>query len=315
MTNTKSHIKSSATLPDVQTECMTLLNQTFIMPGGRRLGYDEYGPADGVPIFYFHGTPSSRKDWRALGNEKLPEKLGVRIIVADQPGMGLSDFQPGRRIGDWPTDVSSLADALEIDCFAVFGYSGGGPYAVACAQKIPQRLKAVGIAAGEGPADQPGIYDGINPQALQFMCMAREKPWQFRLIWSMTCAMARYAPRLMSRRGGFFEGLPDADKVVSKKHPELGQALYAAMIESVRRGTRGPQWDAALAVSPWDFPIDNISIPVHLWQGECDRNVSLTAGHYLAQMIPQCCATFLPGEGHISLVVNHLEQILRALTS
>ena len=292
---------------------MTLLDQTILLQDGRRLGYDEYGPPDGKPLFYFHGTPSSRKDWPALGNQGLPEKLGVRVIVADRPGMGLSDFQPERRIADWPADVVALADTLELERFSVLGYSGGGPYAVACAQKIPHRLTAVGIAAGEGPADQPGIYDGINPQALQFMRMAREKPWQFRLMWSMVCTLTRYAPHLMARKGGFFTGLPEADKVVTKKHPELRQALFAAMIESVRRGARGPQWDAALAVSPWDLPIDDISVPVYLWQGEEDRNVSLAAGQYLARTIPGCRATFLPGEGHLSLAVNHLEGILRVL--
>jgi pimeloyl-ACP methyl ester carboxylesterase len=293
---------------------MAKLDQSIMLADGRRLGYDEYGPSDGKPLFYFHGTPSSRKDWRTLGNEGLPEKLGVRVIVADRPGMGLSSFQRGRRIGDWSADVAALADALKIERFAMLGYSGGGPYVLACAQKIPQRLTAAGVAAGEGPADQPGIYEGINPQALQFMRTAREKPWQFRLTWGMVCAMTRYTPGLLARRGGFFTGLPEADKVVTQKHPELSQALYAAMIESVRSGTRGPQWDAALAVSPWDFPIDSISIPVYLWQGECDRNVSPAAGRYFARTIPQCRATFLPGEGHVSLAVNHLEQILRTFT-
>lgn len=294
---------------------MSKFNQTISLADGRRLGYDEYGPADGIPLFYFHGTPSSRKDWLAMGNEGLPEKLGVRVIVADRPGIGVSSFQPGRRIGDWPADVLSLADALKIDRFAVFGYSGGGPYALACASKIPQRLTTVGVAAGEGPADQPGIYEGINPQALQFMRTAREKPWQFRLTWGMICTMTRYAPQMVARRGGFFTGLPDADKVVNLEHPELGKALFAAMIETVRGGTRGPQWDAALAVSPWDFPLDNISMPVYLWQGEDDRNVPLAAGRYFARTIPRCRATFLPGEGHVSIVVNYLEKILRTLTA
>ncbi len=294
---------------------MAKLNQVLVLADGRRLGYNEYGLADGKPLFYFHGTPSSRKDWLAVGNKGLPEKLGVHVIVPDRPGIGLSSFQPGRRIGDWASDVVALADALAMERFAVFGYSGGGPYALACAQNIPHRLTTVGVAAGEGPADQPGIYEGINPQALQFMRTAREKPWQFRLMWSIVCAMTRYAPRLLARRGGFFTGLPEADKAVTQKYPELEKALYDAMVESVRSGTRGPQWDAALAVSPWDFPIGDISIPVYLWQGECDRNVSPAAGHYFARAIPQCHATFLPGEGHISLVVNHLEEILRVLSA
>ena len=56
---------------------MTKINQSIVLSDRRRLGFDEYGPADGRPLFYFHGTPSSRKDWRALGNEGLPDKLGV----------------------------------------------------------------------------------------------------------------------------------------------------------------------------------------------------------------------------------------------
>jgi pimeloyl-ACP methyl ester carboxylesterase len=294
---------------------MTKINQSIVLPDHRHLGFDEYVPTDGRPLFYFHGTPSSRKDWLALGNAGLPEKLGVRVIVADRPGIGLSDFLPGRRIGDWPADVAALADALEIERFSVFGYSGGGPYVLVCAQKIPQRLVSVEIAAGEGPADQPGIYEGINPQALQFMTLAREKPWQSRMMWGMICTLTRYTPRLLASKGGFFTGLPEADKAVALKQPELGQVLYAAMLESVRHGARGPQWDAALAVSSWDFPIDAISIPVHIWQGECDRNVSPAASRYLARTIPGCQATFFPGEGHISLVVNYLEQILRVLSA
>ena len=120
---------------------------------------------------------------------------------------------------------------------------------------------------------------------------------------------------MLASKGGFLAGLPEADKAVALKQPELAKALYAAMLESARHGVRGPQWDAALAVSPWDFPINAISTQVYIWQGECDRNVSPASSRYLARTIPGCQATFFPGEGHISLVVNHLEQILRALST
>jgi pimeloyl-ACP methyl ester carboxylesterase len=147
------------------------------------------------------------------------------------------------------------------------------------------------------------------------MRTAREKPIQFRLTWGMVCLMTRFFPSLLSRRGGFFTGLPEADLAAAREHPESNRALFAAMIESARRGTRGPQWDAALAVSPWDFAIEDISMTVQLWQGEDDRNVSPACGRYLAAQIPHCRANFLPGEGHISLAINHLEEILQALSS
>jgi pimeloyl-ACP methyl ester carboxylesterase len=71
----------------------------------------------------------------------LPRAGGVMcLIVPERPGFGLSDFQAGRTLLDWPDDVAALADHLGLECFGVFGLSADGPYAAACAYKIPQRL-------------------------------------------------------------------------------------------------------------------------------------------------------------------------------
>jgi len=46
--------------------------QRLTLADGRRLGYDDHGPRDGAPIFYFHGAPSSRLDLRMFaGSSKL----------------------------------------------------------------------------------------------------------------------------------------------------------------------------------------------------------------------------------------------------
>ena len=147
---------------------MLRLAQQFTLPNGRRLGYDEHGTPDGHPIFYFHGTPSARIEWTLWEADALIQTLHLRIITVDRPGMGLSDFQQGRCLTDWPIDVAALADHLRLDRFAVLGFSGGVPYAAACATRIPDRLTAVGLVGVVGPFDQPGLIDGINPQNLQF---------------------------------------------------------------------------------------------------------------------------------------------------
>src|SRR5947209_19434697 len=108
---------------------MSRINQHFTLSDGRVLGYNEYGPIDGKPLFYFHGTPSSRIEWQMFGGEQLATQLNLRVISMDRPGMGLSDFQTSRRLLDWPTDVAKLADELGIDHFSVLAFSGGGPYA------------------------------------------------------------------------------------------------------------------------------------------------------------------------------------------
>jgi pimeloyl-ACP methyl ester carboxylesterase len=119
-------------------------------PPGQVLFHLTYGPPNSSTIFYFHGSPSSRLEWNLFASEGLAEKLNIRVIAPDRPGLGLSDFQPGPRIGDWPADVIALADDLGVARFAVLGYSGGGPYAASCALKIPERLTRVGIVKRNG---------------------------------------------------------------------------------------------------------------------------------------------------------------------
>jgi pimeloyl-ACP methyl ester carboxylesterase len=128
-------------------EIMTKIVSTFVAkwPSAR---LSRVWRPDGAPIFYFHGSPSSSLEWDLFGGETLAKRLYIRVIVPDRPGLGHSEFQPERRIGDWPADVVALANQLTLDRFAVLGYSGGGPYAAACALKIPERLTRVGIVSG-----------------------------------------------------------------------------------------------------------------------------------------------------------------------
>ncbi len=147
-------------------------DRKLVLQDGHSLAYCEYGAPGGRPVFYFHGHPGSRRDFPAFDPGDIARELGVRIIATDRPGHGLSDFQPGRRMLDWPDDVCELADALQLDTFAVLGISGGGPYAAACAYKIPQRLTATAIVpkmadALHGPDEalllaHPSLADDIT---------------------------------------------------------------------------------------------------------------------------------------------------------
>ena len=120
--------------------------QSIQLRNGRRLAYALYGKPDGTPVFHFHGHPGSRLEGKLA--DRAARRLGVRLIVADRPGMGFSDYQPQRRLLDWPDTLVELADVLGIERFAVQGTSGGGPYALACAFRIPERLTACGVIAG-----------------------------------------------------------------------------------------------------------------------------------------------------------------------
>src|ERR1041384_820935 len=144
------------------------LNQQITLRDGRRLGFVEHGDTKGRPLFYFHGWPSSRLESCALS--PLCAEMGLRVIAPDRPGCGLSDFKTRRTIPDWASDLSELADHLGLDHFTVLGISGGGPYAAACAARIPQRVSTAALVCSMAPLDVPAITKGM---VLTHRCLLR----------------------------------------------------------------------------------------------------------------------------------------------
>jgi pimeloyl-ACP methyl ester carboxylesterase len=277
---------------------------------GRRLAYAEYGDPEGRPLVYCHGFPASRLEAALL--DPVACKARVRIIAADRPGCGLSDFQPNRRIGDWPDDVVELADALGIDRFAIVGVSGGAPYALACAGKIPRRLTAVGVVCGLGPVHESwALRDMLWSRRLVFS-LARQAPWLLRLSSATVFEhLLRRRPAAILSMIARTPVLPDR-RVLERR--EVRQALIASLQESVREGSRGLLYELSLDTREWDFRPEEIAMRVDLWHGEADPVVPVVHARALVKKLPRVCAVILPGEGHFSLPINHMESILRALT-
>ncbi len=96
-------------------------SQTFVLPDRRVLGYAEFGRPDGYPLLFFHGFPMSRLE--GYGFDKVARRQNLRVVALDRPGFGLSTFQPGRRITDWPADVQSFAEHMQLTRFAILGGS------------------------------------------------------------------------------------------------------------------------------------------------------------------------------------------------
>jgi pimeloyl-ACP methyl ester carboxylesterase len=271
-------------------------DQTLQRPDGRRLSYAEYGSPVGTPLFYFHGHPGSRFEARFLA--EAAAQTGVRLIGVDRPGLGLSSYAARRRLLDWPAEVAALADHLALERFAVVGFSGGGPYALACAQQLPRRLTACGLVAGVG---------ALSPM-LAFM--AQWLPW---LILPLTRGFFRdeaNAERSLARFARNWPG-PDQQALAA---PGVRALMAASLAEALRPGTRGAAYDGVLLGRDWGFDLARLPFAnVHLWHGELDREVPVATARAVAQRLPQCQATFYPAEAHISVIVNHAEAIVRAL--
>jgi len=282
--------------------------ETLRLEDGRLLGYAVYGDPEGWPIFYFHGFPGSRLEAQLA--DRVAARMGIRLIALDRPGFGLSDFKPRRTIFEWPDDVVKIADALGINRFATIGVSGGGPYAAACALKIPQRLTAVAIVCGLGPLDTPNGTDRMVRTNHLIFFLGRRLPWLAKIsLWRIAYQVRRNPEGTLRR---MIVALPDPDKAVLAR-PEVKTAMKDNVVEAFRGGSRGAACELLLYTRPWGFLLQDIATRVNLWHGEQDVSVPPTMGQYQARTIPNCRAIFYPSEGHFSLVINHMEEVLSGL--
>ena len=275
---------------------------------GRLLGYGDFGDPAGTPVMLFHGFPGSRIT-AAIGHEAAA-RAGVRLIAPDRPGMGLSTFQPGRRIADWPSDVAELADALALGRFAAGGISGGGPYAAVCALRLADRLTAAAIISGIAPFDSPEAASGMNRLNRALFTLARRAPWLARAPMLLAQLALRAPERAIDRS---IAAMPEADRAIMRR-PEVRATFVSDFVEAFRAGVRGPAWELVLYARPWGFRLQDIAMQVDLWQGEADKNVPVAMGRYQAAAIANCRARFFPGEGHL-LVIDHMDEIFGALVT
>ena len=274
------------------------VNQTLPLADGRKLGFAEYGDPDGKPLMFFHGGGGSR----LLGElyDKAALRQGVRVIAPDRPGMGLSVPQPKRRLLDWPKDVVQLADSLGLGRFATLGFSAGAPHALACAATIPDRLSAV-IVVG---CPVPGAPTAGLPLMNRLMLFA--VGWSGRFFANAMSELV-HDPVKSARKSARW--LNAADQRLHTD-PDVSRIVYEATREAIRGGTDGVAQDVTLSFRRWGFELGGVRSRVHLWHGEDDRMAPVAFGRYAAGRLPDCVATFCPGEGHMSILVNRMEEML-----
>jgi pimeloyl-ACP methyl ester carboxylesterase len=285
---------------------VTAVAATVELRDGRALGYEEWGPADGFPVLGFGGTTMSRL--AHLGHE-APEAAGVRLVLVDRPGYGLSDLQPGRRLLDWPADVAELAAALRIERFAVFGMSGGGPHAAACGYALADSVSALGLVSSPGPVwDRPELRYSLPPRRQPLVELAARDPAAAERHLLEDC---RRKLEELARHPESDDGTgPDRDVMAN---PEVRARFRASLLETVARGPEGYAHDLyILFVTPWGFRPEQITVETGIWHGDRDPAVPLEIGRFFGRTIPRSSLHVLPGEGHL-LLWTHAEEVLTAL--
>jgi pimeloyl-ACP methyl ester carboxylesterase len=276
---------------------------------GRRLSYAEYGAPGGRAVLWFHGTPG------ACGQIPHAVRLAaarrdVRVIAVERPGTGGSTGHLYSAVVDFASDIEQLSDQLGLERFGLVGLSGGGPYVLACACRLPDRVVAAAVLGGVAPTKgTDSIAGGVVALAARFepvLAFLRE-PLGIALT-----AFARLARPLESQAFWLYMRIsPEGDRRVFAR-PEMKEMFLADLRTAARRALKAPIYDMVLFGRHWGFSLRDVVVPVRFWHGDADNIVPLDHGRHLAALVPDSELQVRPGESHLG-ALDLADEILDAI--
>jgi pimeloyl-ACP methyl ester carboxylesterase len=275
-------------------------------PDGRVLQVLERGIPDGRPVLVHGGSPNSRLLFDPL--VEVAERQGIRLISYDRPGFGGSSRQSGRTVADCAADVRAIAAALGIDRLAVWGVSGGGPHAIACAALLADLVPAVGVIASLAPWGAEGLdyFGGMGEMNVEDFKLYLEDP--------VAAHAKAERDRLELLTLGPDELFEFMKTLLSPVDAAVLTGAFAEFMVDMNRSGLAPGadgwWEDGLAfVKPWGFELQSIKTPVLLRHGRQDRFVPFAHGEWLAHHIPGVQAELTDDDGHLTQYLRHIEHV------
>jgi pimeloyl-ACP methyl ester carboxylesterase len=279
-------------------------------PDGRTLEVHEAGDPAGRPVVVHHGTPGAGLLYG--GHDAAAREHGLRLIGYDRPGYGGSDRHHGRAVADAAADVAAILDAFGIERFATWGGSGGGPHALACAALLADRCAVAVTVAGVAPWGAEGL-DWLAG-------MGEDNVEEFGAALQGEEAVAAFVePQLDGLRGASPADLVAAmrsllsgvDAAAVTDH--LGEHLSAQCSHGLASGAAGWIDDDLAFTRDWAFALDDLSVPVVVWQGVHDLMVPPAHGRWLGAHVAGAELHLSEADGHISLLETRMPSILAAI--
>ena len=269
---------------------------------GRLLDALVSGPPGGTVLVLHTGTPCGLVPLPA-GLDPAP--MGIRTVLYARPGYGRSTPQVGRTVADAAGDAAAVLDALEADKFLNLGWSGGGPFALACDALLADRCLATAVIAGIAPYTEAEVsspvrawYEADEDNQLAF---AGD-------IEGFRQSVDAFVAQLASA---------EAENIAAETNSDADRRFfsqgYAEWVASFVRaagvsGSYGAADDYLATFRDWGFPLAGIR-QVTLWQGTEDQFVPPFHTEWLRDHLPQAELRTLEGEGHNS-IVGHLPEII-----
>lgn len=271
-------------------------NQTITLPDHRKLGYAEYGDPKGKVVFFLHGQPGNRL---FHPNTELTYQAGIRLVIPDRPGYGLSTYDSQRKLIDWPQDLHQLAQHLEADRYGVIGFSAGGPYALACGAAFPDNVSRLILISSAPPVTDRSLKAELSFLVRVNSWMLRISPKMFYLSFQLYWKQAHNNPNQFIRMAKAQSSA--ADRTLLEQE-EIGAMLLQTWTENLRIDSQGYAKDAELLLLDWGIDLKKIDTEVQLWWGEQDKTTPTNIQEYFARKLPNSRIHLQGNAGHFGFL-------------
>ena len=275
-------------------------------PDGRTLDVAEVGAQDGPVLVAHHGTPAAGRLYRS--EVESAERRGLRLVAYSRPGYASSTPRPERVVADAAGDVSAILDILGVERFATYGWSGGGPHALACAALLAGRCAAAATIAGVAPATAPDLdwLAGMGEGNLAEFAAARD-------------GRERLTEYCRADADGIMAAGPEQLADAFRPHlsgvdsraltGELAAFLSESTTAGLESGVDGWVDDDFAFLAPWGFDVEAIRVPVLVWQGGQDLMVPTDHARWLRQHVAGAEGGVLEDEGHLTLFADRVGDV------
>jgi pimeloyl-ACP methyl ester carboxylesterase len=281
-------------------------------PDDRKLQVLMSGPAEGLHLLFHTGTPGGLVPFGSLF--EAAASRGIKCVLYARPGYSGSDPEPGRTVADAAGDVAVILDRLGAERFVTAGWSGGGPHALATAALLPGRCLAVATIAGVAPYPADGLdwLAGMaDENVAEFDATMKGQAEITAFLEAAAEQLAQVTGDQVAAEMGGLASEADREALTA----DFADYLAASFRAALKDGIAGWRDDDLAFAKDWGFSLDRLEVPLSIWQGDQDAMVPYGHGRWLAERMPNAQAHLLPGDGHLTLVLNRMGEILDELVA
>lgn len=251
--------------------------QYLRLPDGRRMAYVDRGDPQGIPLLFARGILGSRL--AVSPDDAILWDKGIRLLVPDRPGSGLSDSNPHHSLLSWAQDVQSLAKHLGIPRWHLMGFATGAAYALACAYVHPNQVASallVGAAPEINARRDLQLFGGDLKHGLT---LCRYAPAVVKGVYGLLTKNVER--RVHQYFNDTLSSMPAVDQQVFTD-PMLRHNEAQSVLEGTARGNPTFLNEMFIAASAWGFDVSEITQPLSFWHGQLDPYVSWKASETMA---------------------------------